>query len=333
VIGVGVVGAGTMGRYFIETISDWIPEAKVIAVASRTAHAGGPRLTHETGLELIGDPAVDAVIVASPDETHEELVLACLEARKPVLCEKPLAPTSSECRRIVEAEARLGRRYIQVGYMRRFDPAFAALKSAVDRRGIGAPLMLHCSHRAPGPSRNRSTDLLMSNAAVHDIDAVRWLLAQEISSATVYLPPAVRLNQAKYDPLLIVLRTTSETVVDVEIFVNAGYGCEIRTEVLCEYGTIALAGPHLIAVKHDGNESLTVPRNSLATFRDAYRAELKAWIQSVSEGDAIAPNAWDGFAATAVSDACRRSIATGEPAKVELGERPSLYADNDIHEN
>ncbi len=327
-IRVGVVGAGMMGKYFIRTINETIPGAEVVAVASRKPRDDGPRLTHRTPIDLIQDPSVDAVIVASPDDSHEEFVLACLASRKPVLCEKPLAPTAESCLRIVDAESELGQPLVQVGYMRRFDQSFRALKSAIDERSIGAPLLLHCAHRAPGPSRNRTTDLLMSNAAVHDFDAARWLLGDEIDSATVYLPPPSRLSQGKYDPLAIILRTHSGIVIDLEIFVNAAYGCEVKAEVLCESGTVALAPPHLLSMRYNGQSSLSVPQGTLATFDEAYRLQLRTWIDALVGGLRPIPSAWDGYVATAISDACRQSIATALPAPVNLADRPALYQPN-----
>ena len=102
---------------------------------------------------LVEDPEVEAVLVASPDETHADLVLACLRKMKPVLCEKPLASTPEDCLRLVAAEVECDKRLIQVGFMRRFDPAYGELRDAVATKRMGRALLLHCQHRnakAPG---------------------------------------------------------------------------------------------------------------------------------------------------------------------------------------
>src|SRR3954447_23630174 len=132
---VGVIGAGLMGTTHVRTLRSAVGGAQVAAIAHSVPEAGR-RLAAEAGLDvahtdpyaLIEDPGVDAVIVASPGDTHDRLVLACVEAGKPVLCEKPLATTVSAARHVMEAEAALGRRLIQVGFMRRFDPGYAALE-------------------------------------------------------------------------------------------------------------------------------------------------------------------------------------------------------------
>jgi myo-inositol 2-dehydrogenase/D-chiro-inositol 1-dehydrogenase len=322
---VGVIGAGVMGCYHTQTLMSSVSGADVVAVSSLAAPEGW-LLTHNNGLELINDPQVQAVIVASPDETHEEFVLACLQVGKPVLCEKPLAPTGEACDRIVKAEVAAGQRLVQVGYMRRFDPAYGALKAVLDEGLIGKPLVLHCAHRAPGPSRNRTTEMMISNAAVHDFDAVRWLIGEEIVTAAVHLPSSRRAARGQFDPLMIVLRTASEIVVEVEIFVNAGYGCEIRAEVVCESGTVELAPSPLALVKYHGNERLAVAQSTFTRFGEAYRMELQAWVDAVSTGQVVRPDAWDGYAATSVADACRESVTTGQPVDVHLDTRPALYS-------
>jgi myo-inositol 2-dehydrogenase/D-chiro-inositol 1-dehydrogenase len=269
---------------------------------------------------------VDAVIITSPDETHEEYVLSCVRAGKPVLCEKPLAPTADACERIVRVESASGKRLVQVGYMRRFDPSYLALKAALDKRIAGNPLVLHCAHRAHGPSVNRTVDMMLSNAAVHDFDAARWLLGEEIVSAVVHLPSSSRLSRGQYDPLLIVLRTESEAIIDLEIFVNAGYGCDVRTEVVCESGVIGLARPSMIRVTREGQEASPVAQDTFEDFADAYREEIQAWVDAVSRGAAVDPSAWDGYAATAVADAGRESVTTGHAAQVRLESRLPLYS-------
>src|SRR5213595_1332719 len=121
-LGIGIIGAGVMGGDHARTLARSIQGATLVALsdadpdraASVAAQTGGPRIFAQAPA-LIGDPAVDAVLIASPDSTHLELTLACLAAGKPVLCEKPLAPTAGECLQVVAAETRLGRRLVQVG--------------------------------------------------------------------------------------------------------------------------------------------------------------------------------------------------------------------------
>src|SRR5947208_7838555 len=104
---------------------------------------------HKTGQDLIEDSGVDAVVVASWGPTHEEFVLAGIAAGKQVFCEKPLATTREACERILDAEVAAGRRQVMVGFMRRYDDAYRAMKQTLGRGSIGAPLLFHSAHRNP----------------------------------------------------------------------------------------------------------------------------------------------------------------------------------------
>src|SRR5918999_285640 len=162
-LGIGVVGTGQMGRYHVERLAGDVRDAEVIA-----------------------DDQVQAVLIASPGPTHEEFTLACLAADKPVLGEKPLAPTIDACLRVLEAEAAKPRRLVQVGFMRRYDDDFRALKERLDDGRVGRPLLLHCRHRNAAVPPGFTSDMMITDSVVHDIDVTRWLLGQEIVAATVY---------------------------------------------------------------------------------------------------------------------------------------------------
>src|SRR5688500_1890920 len=131
-----------------------------------------------SGDELIGSDAVDAVVVTSWGPTHEPYVLACIAAGKPVFCEKPLATTQDACRSIVEAEVAAGRRLVQVGFNRRYDPAHRALKRAVDGGAIGAPLLVHGAHRNASVPSHYTRGMSIADTAIHETDEPRSRLGQ-----------------------------------------------------------------------------------------------------------------------------------------------------------
>ena len=110
-------------------------------------------------------------------------MLAAIAAGKPVFCEKPLATTQEACLRIIEAEVAFGRRLVQVGYMRRYDAAYRALKAVVDSGEIGAPLLMHCAHRNPSVPAHYTREMAITDTAVHEIDMVRWMFGEEIVAA------------------------------------------------------------------------------------------------------------------------------------------------------
>ena len=186
---------------------------------------------------------MDAVLVASWGPTHEEHVLAAIAAGKPVFCEKPLATTEEACLRILDAEMASGRRLVQVGFMRRYDAGYQALKAALGDGGIGTPLLMHCAHRNPSvPPYGFTTEGMITDSAMHEIDLVRWLFDEDIVAAGILKPR--RSSEAGadlHDPLIVLLEMASGILVDVEVFVNARYGYDIRGEIVGERGTVSLA--------------------------------------------------------------------------------------------
>ena len=313
-VGVGVIGAGMMGAAHVTTLTTGVPGAHVAAVsdadperAAAAAREGGAQAIADP-LELIADPAVDAVVVASFDTTHEAFVLACIAAGKPVLCEKPLATTADACLRVIDAELAAGRRLVSLGFMRRFDPAYESIKAQLDGGGVGPVLLVHCAHRNAVAPPIYTSEMLITSSAVHEIDITRWLLGEEIVGATVHLPrPTSQAPDGLRDPQLVLLETATGVLIDIELFVNARYGYDIRCELVGETGTLRL--------------DEQVAPDFRARFATAYRRELDCWVRGLDDG----PNAWDGYAANAVADACLESLSSGTRAAVELVERPALY--------
>nr|HMQ58092.1 Gfo/Idh/MocA family oxidoreductase [Rhizobiaceae bacterium] len=151
---VAVIGAGIMGADHARIIASDIPGATLQVVcdadaarAKTVADATGAADAMTDPLAAIARPDIDAVLIASPDQTHRPLSLAAIVAGKPALCEKPLATTSPECLEIVASETNAGRKLVQVGFMRRFDPAYVEMKATLAYGRIGAAMMFHCIHR------------------------------------------------------------------------------------------------------------------------------------------------------------------------------------------
>jgi myo-inositol 2-dehydrogenase/D-chiro-inositol 1-dehydrogenase len=330
---IGVVGAGQMGRYHVERLAGSVPNAEVVAVsdvfaegARQVAERVGAR-AYADGHELIADDQVQAVLIASPGPTHEEFTLACLAADKPVLCEKPLAPTIDACLRVLEAEAAKPRRLIQVGFMRRYDDGFRALKAATDSGQVGRPLLLHCRHRNADIPPGFTSDMMITDSVVHDIDVTRWLLGREIVAATVYKArPSSLAPEGLQDPQMVMLETSDGVLVDVESFVTCQFGYDIRYELVGESGTIALGEHAGVQVRSEGRHHGPIPADYRERFGAAYQNELQEWVSGVRRGEVTGPSAWDGYATTAVAEAAVESLTKGGRVAVELVERPALYA-------
>jgi myo-inositol 2-dehydrogenase / D-chiro-inositol 1-dehydrogenase len=332
---VGVIGTGMIGQDHIRRITQVLTGGAVVAVtdvdkarAGQVA-AGLPGATvHETAADLIADGNVDGVLVASWGPAHEEQVVGAIAAGKPVFCEKPLAPASDACLRIMDAEMASGRRLVQVGFMRRYDAGYRAMKAALDDGALGAPLLMHCAHRNPSvPPYGFTTDMIISDSSVHEIDIVRWLFDEEIVAASVLTPR--RSSQAAedvQDPLILVLEMANGVLVDDELFVNARYGYDVRGEVVCETGTVALADVSDVTVRAGNRHSGRVPADWRDRFIRAYDTELQEWLNAVAAGTSTGPTSWDGFAAAAVTDAALEALRTGRRTAVAVPERPDFYA-------
>jgi len=330
---VGVIGTGMIGRDHIRRLTQVVSGAEVVAVTDadgRVAKEVASRLpgstVHASGEDLIADERVDAVIVCSWGPTHEEYVLASLWAGKPVFCEKPLATTEEACSRIIDAEVEAGRRLVQVGFMRRYDAAYRAMKDVVDSGHIGTPLLVHSRHRNPSVPEHYTREMAITDTAVHDFDTVRWLLGEELVSATVLTPRRSRHGGELQDPLLMLFETESGALVDVETSVNIRYGYDIRGEIVGEDGTVALADTAPVLVRRNGTVSGRVPEDWRERFIRAYDVELQEWVDAVAAGrGATGPSSWDGYAAAVVSDAAVEALRSGTKVPVTLRDKPDLY--------
>ena len=177
-------------------------------------------------------------------------VLAAIKAGKPVFCEKPLATTAEACLRIVEAEIASGRHLVQVGFQRRYDKGYRALKKAIDDGAIGAPLMIHCAHRNPSVPEAYVSDMAIVDTFIHEIDALRWLIDDDYVSAQVLVPRNTKHTHAKLnDPIIVLLATKSGVRIDGEVFVNCRYGYDIQCQVVGEEGVASLPEPESVLLR------------------------------------------------------------------------------------
>lgn len=313
---VGIIGVGVMGADHARKINGSISGAEVLVVADFDAERAKSVAAEmrdaavaADGLELIASDSVDAVIVASHDSTHAELVHAALAANKPVLCEKPLAPTAEECRKIIAAQG--VRNLITVGFMRRFDPAYNELKRASSADRIGETLVAHCVSRnvVAGPGDSAAT---ITNSAIHELDIMPWLLGSPISEVSWHAGRTSKHSGIRQDPQIMLLRTESDVLMTVELFVNARYGYDTRCEIVGEDGVASFAVPAHVIVDSELKRSIEYPLDWVPRYAEAYRLELQEWIDSIEQNrPSTLADADAGLRAGLVADALVLSMNSG----------------------
>ncbi len=330
---VGIIGTGLIGTDHGQKLARQIAGATVAGVTD-VNRARAEEVAAELGAAvfdsaeaLIASPDVDAVLIASVGPTHAEYALACIAAGKHVLCEKPLATTTADALRVVEAEVAHGRRLVAVGFMRRLDAGYGQVKAAIDAGDVGEVLMVHNVHRNPTVPESYTSFMTMTDSVIHEVDTIRWLTGEEITSIQV-LPPkrTPRAYPHLQDPQFVAFTTESGILATVDFFANAQYGYDVRCEVVGSEGTASLVNPTLSTTVLAGMDTTEIPPDWRVRFGAAYHAELQAWVDGVARGEAVGPSAWDGYAATLVTERGVEAVRTpGQPVAVAGIEKPPLY--------
>ena len=331
---VAVLGVGIMGADHVARLSTRISGARV-AVVNDYVHEKAEQIAAGIDgcraiadpLDAIADPDVDAVVLATPGPTHEKQLLPCLEHGKPGMCEKPLTTDVATSLEVVKREAELGKRLIQVGFMRRFDHEYAQLKALLDSGDLGRALVLHCAHRNPAVPPSFDSAMVVRDSLVHEVDVTRFLFDEEIVSIQVIKPAAnPGAPDGLADPQIAIMRTASGKHVDVELFVTTGVAYEVRTEVVAEKGSAMIGlDVGLVRTRADGTRGGQITPGFRERFGQAYDTEFQRWVDAVRSGVNVdGPTAWDGYAASAVCEAGVKSLESGLPVEVELVNRASI---------
>lgn len=324
-IRVGVIGAcGNIGTTHMENLVNYVHGAKVTVVYDideekvKQVKMRFDVESAKSAEELIQREDVDAVLIASWDGTHAKYVMACMQAGKPVFCEKPLATTLEDAKMVLAEEQKSKGNMLQIGFMRRFDPDYLKIKKILDSGELGAPLMMHCISRTREHPKSHTTKQHITNIAIHEIDICRWLLGEEISEVAVRFPRSTSYAEGTCkDPQLILMQSESGVLIDVEVSANSYYGYEILCELVCEKGTVRLPVAAEPIVRSYLQCASAIPADWTMRFVEAYRNELQYWIDTLLEReDKTGPGTKDGYAACLVADALMHAQDSGMWEKV-----------------
>lgn len=333
---VGIIGVGAMGTQHFLRLMTRIGGATVTAVSDVNAEHAKEVIKPYPSVRFIADPMaliadsdVDAVVIVSADKTHEEFCLEALRLKKYIFCEKPLSASAEGARRVVDAEIAGGKRLIQIGFNRRFDPAYMELKDLVVSGKMGEPLVAHCAHRNAHHSPLTDDVVSITGTAIHEIDTMSWLVGDYFTKAQIIFPKTTKYaqNPKLHDPQIMILTTSSNMVITAEIWINCQYAYDVRCEVLCEEGTAALPRRPRIDVCKENKSTIGMTSDGLGYFEDSYNAEFQAWVDACSTDTycAGAASAWDGYCAAVTTDSCLKSQKSGVAELVPLTDRPDFY--------
>lgn len=329
---IGIIGTGVMGAFHAQLLHEQISGATVVAVADPDAERAGAVVAAIPGavaytdpLELITADEVEAVLIASPDFLHAEQTLACIAAGKSTLCEKPLSYSVEDADRVIAAHRAAvgeGTPLVHQGFMRRFDPGYVEQKREVDSGVHGRPVMVHSIGRGVTTGPGATDETVIYNSAIHDLDIVPWLLGSPVTEVSWHAPETPSSTSGGLrEPFFLLLRTADGALSTVENSLNARYGYDMRSEVLCETGAVSITEPHRVQSFSNLAASTGIPVDFRPRYAEAYRLELQEWVTALNEGRApTLATVEDGAQATRVAAAAVASMHSGGAfVRVEAG--------------
>ncbi len=335
-IQLGIIGAGRIGRVHVQSIRAGVGGARVKALADPFLSEETAAWALEQGVAqvtkdhraLLADPEIDAVLICSSTDTHAPISLEALEAGKHVFCEKPIDHDLDRIHAVMAAVERTGLCY-QVGFNRRFDHNFRAVRSAVAEGRVGTPQLIKITSRDPEPPNLgyiRVSGGLFMDMMIHDFDMVRYLAgcdAEELyAEAAVLVDPAIG-EAGDVDTAIVSLKMENGALAVIDNSRRAVYGYDQRCEVFGSGGMAA-----------SGNDTPSTLQLSTAAgvcgekplwfflerYTQAYAAELRSFVAAITEGTPVEVGANDGLQPVRMALAAKRSLLEHRP--VRLSEIP-----------
>ena len=336
-IGIGVIGTGWMGRFHAETVARRVPGATLAGiadpapgVAGAVAAELGAAAAYQDPAELLADPGVDAVVIASPASTHADLVVAAAAAGKGVFCEKPMALTLADADRAVEAAADAGV-VLQVGFNRRFSRDFAEARRGVVEGRVGTPQLLRSLTRDPGPAPDLGRVrpwTMYYETLIHDFDTLLWLNPGARPLEVYAIADALVQPQYKsaglIDTSVVTIRFDNGAIAVAEANFSALYGYDVRGEVFGSAGMVTAGDVKRSTATFYGADGIAAAtsRLNIELFADAYVAELVEFADAVRTGTPASVTGEDARRALVIALACIESVQTNAPVALTTDAGP-----------
>ncbi len=323
-----ILGAGRIGKVHASAIAS-VPGANLVAIADPMA-AAAQAIKDSYGCDIrtidaiLASDDVNAVVICTPTDTHADLIERFTKAGKAVFCEKPIdlsLPRVVACIKAVTAN----KGTLMVGFNRRFDPDFMAVKAAIDAGRVGTVEMVTITSRDPGaPPADyiKRSGGIFRDMTIHDFDMARWLLGEEVE--TVFAAASVLTDKTiaalgDFDSVNVILRTATGKQAIITNTRRATYGYDQRIEVLGSKG-MASAENHsesrVTLADKDGFHSAPLLNFFMSRYTAAYANEIAAFVSSVADGKPTLTTGHDGLMALALSEAALLSVAEGRAVKL-----------------
>ena len=326
---IGLLGAGRIGRIHGGSAAAH-PRATLAAVADANAAAAQYlAAAHDASISsvdaIIAAPDIDAIVICTPTDTHADLIERAVRAGKAVFCEKPVDLSAARIRTCLDVVRAAGGR-LMVGFNRRFDPSFSALRRRVADGEIGNVEMVTIISRDPQPPHpgfiERSGGLYR-DMMIHDLDMARLLLGEEPAEVhavgSCLVDPGIGAA-GDVDTAAVMLKTASGKIAQISNSRRATYGYDQRIEVHGSLGLLAAGNQRATTVEHadsSGYRRDPVLPFFLERYADAYRLELDAFITGVLDGKPLAPSGEDGLRVQLLADAATEAAKSGRPVPLD----------------
>jgi predicted dehydrogenase len=308
-----------MGRRHAENLARRIDDAQLTAVTDAD-RATSERVAQEFGATscesfeaLIDRTDVRAVVIASPKRFHEEHAVSAATAGKDVFLEKPIATSLAGADRVIAAAQRAGVR-LQVGFQRRYDPAYLAARRLVWGGELGRPRLYRGINRdregPVGPPGSMETNDILTESAIHDLDGACWMLSDQVAGVRASLAIiGDRATTPGPDLTMVEIQFAGGAVAHIEAMRGARYAYDIRSEIICENGAVMVGGfaQTTLTVLRAGEQREDLYPGFLERYAEAYVSELRDFVAGVPDRRPPAVTGEDGRRALAIAFAAERA--------------------------
>ncbi|MFR3684324.1 MAG: Gfo/Idh/MocA family oxidoreductase [Enterococcus sp.] len=335
-IRVCLIGTGRAGMIHGRNLASCIENGEIVAVCDpietnlRTAQSElRCQWRYSDYREVMKNPEIDAVFIVTPTVYHKEIAISAAKAKKHIFCEKPLAMNEQECIEIIQA-AKENNVQLQVGFMRRFEPSFLEAKKMIDEGLIGDIVLIKSLTHGPSKPKPWMYDIRKSNGVIgevnsHDLDTLRWLSGSEISSVYAIGGNYRSQEMAKKFPDYLDTVAMNLTFKDGKIGQIDGaqyvrYGYDARTEILGTKGSILIGeqSKHKLTIATENQQVIKPSMHSWTyLFKDAYRAEVQAFVDAILSKTEVKCTGYDGLQAVKLVDAALQSYLENRIISVE----------------